>query len=192
MTILNLVNKKFDSIFENQVYRNSTADSHQKIQTSSANFKSVLAMLKTMSLISFMPYAILGMLYVNKSYIFIPCLVLSTLSVLLAMYSTVKIQLIQQNVEGALENISESFKEFIEKNQSQIQQIKGIEILENSIKSTSQNNVNSQDFINHELISSSLVKGAMKISQDSKKSEFANINQNLIRKDLLQSKNLEN
>ena len=193
MTFANLVFKKFDRFFENSFFNNSSPQkANKKIQTPNANFKSVLAMLKMMSLVSFMPYAILGMLYVNKSYIFIPCLVLSTLSVLLAMYSTVKIQMIQLGVEGTLENITESFKEFVEKNHSQLKQIKGIEILENSIKSNSQNSVNSEDFINHELISSSLARGAMKISQDNEKSQITNIGQSLDDKDLSQTKNLQN
>ncbi len=183
--INNFLDKLFHRIIENKsVSQNSSSnytsnDSNllDKSIDPQKSFKILQLSLKILCLFSFLPYAILGMYYVNKSFIFIPCLIMATATVLLTMFSSVKNQILNEYLENRVNNLVNNFKNFILKNQKNIHELKGIEILENSIKSSSK-----EGFLDKEFITSSLIKGASKISDSSSnekntKKEFNNHSQ---------------
>ena len=180
--INNFLDKLFHRVIENKsVSQNSSSnytsnDSNllEKSIDPQKSFKILQLSLTILCLFSFLPYAILGMYYVNKSFIFIPCLIMATATVLLTMFSSVKNQILNEYLENRINNLVNNFKNFILKNQKNIHELKGIEILENSIKSSSK-----EGFLDMEFITSSLIKGASKISDSSSnekntKKEFNN------------------
>ncbi len=179
------INNFFDRLF-NKIIANKT-DETSDIESSSidprgnifnvkSSFKVLQLSLKIMCLFAFLPYAILGMFYINKSFIFIPCLIMATLTVLLTMFTAVKSQILNEYLQNKIGYLANSFKDFILQNQKNINEIHGIEILENSIKSSSK-----EGFLDKEFITSSLIKGASKISdsssKESSKKEFNNHSQ---------------
>ena len=179
------LNNFFDRLF-NKIIANKT-DETSDIESSSidprgnifnvkSSFKVLQLSLKIMCLFAFLPYAILGMFYINKSFIFIPCLIMATLTVLLTMFVAVKSQILNEYLQNKISYLANSFKDFILQNQKNINEIRGIEILENSIKSSSK-----EGFLDKEFITSSLIKGASKISdsssKESSKKEFNNHSQ---------------
>lgn len=179
------LNNFFDRLF-NKIIANKT-DETSDIESSSidprgnifnvkSSFKVLQLSLKIMCLFAFLPYAILGMFYINKSFIFIPCLIMATLTVLLTMFTAVKSQILNEYLQNKIGYLANSFKDFILQNQKNINEIHGIEILENSIKSSSK-----EGFLDKEFITSSLIKGASKISdsssKESSKKEFNNHSQ---------------
>ena len=179
------LNNFFDRLF-NKIIANKT-DETSDIESSSidprgnifnvkSSFKVLQLSLKIMCLFAFLPYAILGMFYINKSFIFIPCLIMATLTVLLTMFVAVKSQILNEYLQNKIGYLANSFKDFILQNQKNINEIRGIEILENSIKSSSK-----EGFLDKEFITSSLIKGASKISdsssKESSKKEFNNHSQ---------------
>lgn len=179
------LNNFFDRLF-NKIIANKT-DETSDIESSSidprgnifnvkSSFKVLQLSLKIMCLFAFLPYAILGMFYINKSFIFIPCLIMATLTVLLTMFVAVKSQILNEYLQNKIGYLANSFKDFILQNQKNINEIHGIEILENSIKSSSK-----EGFLDKEFITSSLIKGASKISdsssKESSKKEFNNHSQ---------------
>jgi len=179
------INNFFDRLF-NKIIANKT-DETSDIESSSidprgnifnvkSSFKVLQLSLKIMCLFAFLPYAILGMFYINKSFIFIPCLIMATLTVLLTMFVAVKSQILNEYLQNKIGYLANSFKDFILQNQKNINEIRGIEILENSIKSSSK-----EGFLDKEFITSSLIKGASKISdsssKESSKKEFNNHSQ---------------
>jgi type IV secretory pathway TrbL component len=180
------INNFFDRLF-NKIIANKT-DETSDIESSSidprgnilnvkSSFKVLQLSLKIMCLFAFLPYAILGMFYINKSFIFIPCLIMATLTVLLTMFTAVKSQILNEYLQNKIDYLANSFKDFILQNQKNINEIRGIEILENSIKSSSK-----EGFLDKEFITSSLIKGASKISdsssKESSKKEFNNHSRN--------------
>ena len=180
------LNNFFDRLF-NKIIANKT-DETSDIESSSidprgnilnvkSSFKVLQLSLKIMCLFAFLPYAILGMFYINKSFIFIPCLIMATLTVLLTMFTAVKSQILNEYLQNKIDYLANSFKDFILQNQKNINEIRGIEILENSIKSSSK-----EGFLDKEFITSSLIKGASKISdsssKESSKKEFNNHSRN--------------
>ena len=179
------LNNFFDRLF-NKIIANKT-DETSDIESSSidprgnifnvkSSFKVLQLSLKIMCLFAFLPYAILGMFYINKSFIFIPCLIMATLTVLLTMFVAVKSQILNEYLQNKIGYLANSFKDFILQNQKNINEIHGIEVLENSIKSSSK-----EGFLDKEFITSSLIKGASKISdsssKESSKKEFNNHSQ---------------
>jgi hypothetical protein len=165
------LNNFFDRLF-NKIIANKT-DETSDIESSSidprgnvlnvkSSFKVLQLSLKIMCLFAFLPYAILGMFYINKSFIFIPCLIMATLTVLLTMFTAVKSQILNEYLQNKIDYLANSFKDFILQNQKNINEIRGIEVLENSIKSSSK-----EGFLDKEFITSSLIKGASKISDSS-------------------------
>ena len=179
------INNFFDRLF-NKIIANKT-DETSDIESSSidprgnifnvkSSFKVLQLSLKIMCLFAFLPYAILGMFYINKSFIFIPCLIMATLTVLLTMFTAVKSQILNEYLQNKIGYLANSFKDFILQNQKNINEIHGIEVLENSIKSSSK-----EGFLDKEFITSSLIKGASKISdsssKESSKKEFNNHSQ---------------
>ena len=179
------INNFFDRLF-NKIIANKT-DETSDIESSSidprgnifnvkSSFKVLQLSLKIMCLFAFLPYAILGMFYINKSFIFIPCLIMATLTVLLTMFVAVKSQILNEYLQNKIGYLANSFKDFILQNQKNINEIHGIEVLENSIKSSSK-----EGFLDKEFITSSLIKGASKISdsssKESSKKEFNNHSQ---------------
>jgi hypothetical protein len=180
------LNNFFDRLF-NKIIANKT-DETSDIESSSidprgnilnvkSSFKVLQLSLKIMCLFAFLPYAILGMFYINKSFIFIPCLIMATLTVLLTMFTAVKSQILNEYLQNKIDYLANSFKDFILQNQKNINEIRGIEVLENSIKSSSK-----EGFLDKEFITSSLIKGASKISDSSSnekntKKEFNNHSQ---------------
>ena len=179
------INNFFDKLF-NKIIANKT-DETSDIESSSidprgnilnvkSSFKVLQLSLKLMCLFAFLPYAILGMFYINKSFIFIPCLIMATLTVLLTMFVAVKSQILNEYLQNKIGYLANSFKDFILQNQKNINEIHGIEVLENSIKSSSK-----EGFLDKEFITSSLIKGTSKISDSSSnentKKEFSNHSQ---------------
>jgi c-di-AMP phosphodiesterase-like protein len=175
--INNFLDKLFHRIIENKSDSqdsitnptNEDSSSLDKTLDSQKSFKILQLSLKILCLFSFLPYAIFGMYYVNKSFIFIPCLIMATATVLLTMFSSVKNQILNEYLENRINNLANNFKNFILKNQKIINEIQGIEILENYIKSNSYH-----CFLDKEFITSSLIKGASKINEKSltKKSDL--------------------
>ena len=184
------INNFFDKLF-NKIIANKSdearSDEASDIESSSidprgnilnvkSSFKVLQLSLKIMCLFAFLPYAILGMFYINKSFIFIPCLIMATLTVLLTMFVAVKSQILNEYLQNKIGYLANSFKDFILQNQKNINEIHGIEVLENSIKSSSK-----EGFLDKEFITSSLIKGASKISDSSSnentKKEFSNHSQ---------------
>ena len=189
--INNFLDKLFHRIIENKsVLQNSSSNYTgndlnllDKSIDPQKSFKILQLSLKILCLFSFLPYAIIGMFYINKSFIFIPCLIMATLTVLLTMFTAVKSQILNEYLQDKIGYLANSFKDFILQNQKNINEIRGIEVLENSIKSSSK-----AGFLDKEFITSSLIKGASKISDSSSKEgskkEFNSHSQN--------SKNVEN
>ena len=132
------LNNFFDRLF-NKIIANKT-DETSDIESSSidprgnifnvkSSFKVLQLSLKIMCLFAFLPYAILGMFYINKSFIFIPCLIMATLTVLLTMFVAVKSQILNEYLQNKIGYLANSFKDFILQNQKNINEIHGIEIL---------------------------------------------------------------
>jgi len=161
LKINNFLDKTFSKIAESRSDSINISENSSKInsQNSEKNFKILQLSLKLICLLAFIPYALLGMFYINKSFIFIPCLVMALATVLLAMFSSVKIQILQENLQDKIANIANSFKDFINQNQKNIADLKGIEILEQSIKTQDNGHFLSADFI-----ADSLIKGSAKIN----------------------------
>jgi hypothetical protein len=161
LKINNFLDKTFGKISESRSESINISEDSSKInsQNSEKNFKILQLSLKLICLLAFIPYALLGMFYINKSFIFIPCLVMALATVLLAMFSSVKIQILQENLQNKIANIANSFKDFINQNQKNIADLKGIEILEQSIKTQDDDHFLSADFI-----ADSLIKGSAKIN----------------------------
>ncbi len=172
MIINTKINSLLDKTFNKLTDSNNSAsdlsnigsnatNSKGRSQDNEKNFKILALSLKIICLLAFLPYALLGMFFINKSFIFIPCLILATLTVLIAMFSNVKMQILQENMQNKFANIAKNFKNFINQNSENILNIKGIEILEKSINKSSE-----KDFINQEFITSSLINGSVKISKN--------------------------
>lgn len=177
----NFFDRLFNKIIANKTnetsdIESSSIDPRGNILNVKSSFKVLQLSLKIMCLFAFLPYAILGMFYINKSFIFIPCLIMATLTVLLTMFTAVKSQILNEYLQNKISYLANSFKDFILQNQKNINEIHGIEILENSIKSSSK-----EGFLDKEFITSSLIKGASKISDSSfkenNKKEFNNHSQ---------------
>jgi len=177
----NFFDRLFNKIIANKTdetsdIESSSIDPRGNISNVKSSFKVLQLSLKIMCLFAFLPYAILGMFYINKSFIFIPCLIMATLTVLLTMFVAVKSQILNEYLQNKIGYLANSFKDFILQNQKNINEIRGIEILENSIKSSSK-----EGFLDKEFITSSLIKGASKISdsssKESSKKEFNNHSQ---------------
>jgi hypothetical protein len=161
LNINNFLDKTFSKIAESKSESININEDSSKInsQNSEKNFKILQLSLKLICLLAFIPYALLGMFYINKSFIFIPCLVMALATVLLAMFSSVKIQILQENLQNKIANIANSFKDFINQNQKNIADLKGIEILEQSIKTQDNGH-----FLYADFIADSLIKGSAKIN----------------------------
>jgi len=161
LKINNFLDKTFSKIAGSRSESINISEDSSKInsQNSEKNFKILQLSLKLICLLAFIPYALLGMFYINKSFIFIPCLVMALATVLLAMFSSVKIQILQENLQNKIANITNSFRDFINQNQKNIADLKGIEILEQSIKTQDDGHFLSADFI-----ADSLIKGSAKIN----------------------------
>jgi hypothetical protein len=161
LKINNFLDKTFGKISESRSESINISEDSSKInsQNTEKTFKILQLSLKTICLLAFIPYALLGMFYINKSFIFIPCLVMALTTVLLAMFSAVKIQILQENLQNKIANIANSFKDFINQNHKNIADLKGIEILEQSIKTQDDDHFLSADFI-----ADSLIKGSAKIN----------------------------
>jgi hypothetical protein len=157
----NFLNKTFSKFSDIGISSVKIDEESNKIhsQSSEKTFKILQLSLKTICLFSFIPYALLGMFYIDKSFIFIPCLVMALATVLLAMFSAVKIQILQENLQNKIANITNSLEDFINQNQRNIADIKGIDVLEQSIKNQDNDYVLSADFI-----ADSLIKGGAKIN----------------------------
>jgi hypothetical protein len=161
LKINNFLDKTFGKISESRSESINISEDSSKInsQNSEKNFKILQLSLKLICLLAFIPYALLGMFYINKSFIFIPCLVMALATVLLAMFSSIKVQVLQENLQNKIANITNSFRDFINQNQKNIADLKGIEILEQSIKTQDDDHFLSADFI-----ADSLIKGSAKIN----------------------------
>ena len=161
LKINNFLDKTFSKMSESNSEPTNISEDSSKVnpQNSEKNFKILQLSLKLICLLAFIPYALLGMFYINKSFIFIPCLVMALATVLLAMFSSVKIQILQENLQNKIINITNSFKDFINQNHQNIADLKGIENLEQSIKTQDDDHFLSADFI-----ADSLIKGSAKIN----------------------------
>ena len=100
----NFLNKTFSKFSDIGISSVKIDEESNKIhsQSSEKTFKILQLSLKTICLFSFIPYALLGMFYIDKSFIFIPCLVMALATVLLAMFSAVKIQILQENLQNKI------------------------------------------------------------------------------------------
>jgi hypothetical protein len=107
----------------------------------SKNFKNLQNLIKIFCLICFLPYGIIGMFFVNKSMLFIPCLILGTFTVLLSMFFSIRLQAIQEGVKFKIKNYSENLDKFINENKDNIEYLKGLEILEQSLKNNNKPNI---------------------------------------------------
>lgn len=105
------------------------------------NFKNLQNLIKIFCLICFLPYGIIGMFFVNKSMLFIPCLILGTFTVLLSMFFSIRLQAIQEGVKFKINNYTENLDKFISENKDNIEYLKGIEILEQSLKNSNKTNI---------------------------------------------------
>ncbi|GDX36066.1 hypothetical protein LBMAG18_05770 [Alphaproteobacteria bacterium] len=116
------------------------------------NLKKLQLLLKVICLCSFIPYAIFGMFFINKSLIFIPCLVMATVSVLLTMYASIKIQFCEENFKNKLFNKFETLNKFLSLNQNKLSKLEGYEMVEELAKD------NFKDFLSSDLITSTLIQ----------------------------------
>lgn len=105
------------------------------------NFKNLQNLIKIFCLICFLPYGIIGMFFVNKSMLFIPCLILGTFTVLLSMFFSIRLQAIQEGIKFKINNYSENLDKFISENKDNIEYLKGLEILEQSLKNNNKPNI---------------------------------------------------
>jgi hypothetical protein len=150
----NLIDKFISFLIEKTLSRkinesNNKRDSNQFIfsdemldsSLDSKNFKNLQNLIKIFCLICFLPYGIIGMFFVNKSMLFIPCLILGTFTVLLSMFFSIRLQAIQEGVKFKIKNYSENLDKFISENKDNIEYLKGLEILEQSLKNNNKPNI---------------------------------------------------
>lgn len=116
------------------------------------NIKALQLLLKVICLCAFLPYSIFGMFFINNSFVFIPCLIMATLSVLLAMYTSIKIQFCEESFKNKLLSKFETLNKFLALNQNKLAKLEGYELVEDLTKE------NFKDFLTSDLISSSLVQ----------------------------------
>lgn len=177
--INNLLDKIFNNILskflENKISETNNSSQHSQNQNTSSstdfnssnvinsaintqkydldnNLKTLQLLLKIICLCAFLPYAVFGMFFINKSFVFIPCLVMATLSVLLAMYASVKIQFCEESFKNKISSKFETLNKFLSLNQNKLAKLEGYAMVEELAKD------NFKDFLASDLITSTLIQ----------------------------------